>query len=215
MTFVEHTAPQRTPDWYLARAGRLTGSRAADMLAVLKSGGEAAARRDYRMQLVCERLTGEPQDGPESFVNAAMQWGVDTEPLARAAYEARTGDLILEAGFCAMAAEVGASVDGRSPDWSTIYEIKCPKSATHLRYLKEGTVPADYLPQVTHNLWVTGAARCVFLSYDPRFPEPLRLLAVTHPRDEAAIAAYETKALAFLAEVETETYALRGWEVVR
>ena len=90
---------QRTPEWHAARAGRVTASRAADMLAKIKSG-ESAGRRNYRTQLVAERLTGQPQEN--GYVNAAMQHGIDTEPHAIAAYEALTGALVRKTGFLAM-----------------------------------------------------------------------------------------------------------------
>ena len=51
-------ASQRSEPWFQARLGRLTGSRASDMLASIHKG-EAAARRDLRSQLVLERLTGQ------------------------------------------------------------------------------------------------------------------------------------------------------------
>ncbi len=91
-------AEQRSPEWFLARLGRLTGSRAADMLATIKTG-EAAARRDLRIQLVCERLTQTLQE--DAFVNAAMQRGIELEPAAFRAYEALTGDLAQRTGFLA------------------------------------------------------------------------------------------------------------------
>ncbi len=192
-------AEQRSPAWFAARLGRLTGSRAADMLATIKTG-EAAARRDYRTQLVCERLTGQLQE--DLFVNAAMQRGVDCEPLAFAAYEARTGQMVQRTGFCAHIEHMaGCSLDGHIGDFDGLIELKCPKSATHLKYLRSGDVPAEHLAQMTHNLWVTGAAWCDFVSYDDRFPEALHLFVVRLARDEAAIAAYAEKALAFLAEV--------------
>jgi len=62
MSFTIIDAPQRSPEWYAARCGRLTGSAAGDMLARLKGNGEAAARRDLRMRLVLEILTGLPQE---------------------------------------------------------------------------------------------------------------------------------------------------------
>jgi predicted phage-related endonuclease len=205
--FTVVTAEQRSPEWFLARLGRLTGSRAADMLATIKSG-EAAARRDLRMQLVCERLTQTLQE--ESFVNAAMQRGVELEPAAFAAYEARTGQLAERTGFLAHdTLAIGCSLDGHVGDFEGICEFKCPKSATHLRYLRDGRVPADYLPQITHNLWVSGASWCDFLSFDDRFPPALQTFLVRVERDEAAIAAYAEKALAFLAEVDREVAAVR------
>src|SRR3990167_2803864 len=96
LPFTIVTAEQRSPAWRAARLGRLTGSRAADMLAQIKSG-EAAGRRDYRLQLVCERLTGESQE--DSYVSKEMQRGIDLEASAFAAYEAATGELARKTGF--------------------------------------------------------------------------------------------------------------------
>lgn len=198
--------PQRSPEWFAARLGRLTGSRASDMLATIKSG-EAAARRDLRVQLVCERLTSHLQE--ESFVNAAMQRGIDCEPAAFAAYEALTGNVATRVGFVQHAtAMVGCSPDGLIGR-DGLLELKCPKSATHLSYLKAGTLPASYVAQVTHNLWVTETAYCDFVSFDDRFPPELQVFHVRVERDARAIAVYEEQARAFLAEVDTEVQALR------
>lgn len=205
--FTVVNAEQRSPEWFAARLGRLTGSRAADMLSAIKSG-EAAARRDLRMQLVCERLTQTLQE--DAFVNAAMQRGIDMEPLAFTAYEAKTGQFAERTGFLAHnTLAIGCSLDGHVGDFEGILEVKCPKSATHLRYLRGGVVPTDYLPQITHNLWVTGAKWCDFLSFDDRFPEALRTFLVRVDRDEKAIAAYRDKALGFLEEVDREVAAVR------
>ena len=199
MKTTTHKLDQRSEDWFRLRLGRLTGSRASDMLATIKSG-EAAARRDYRTQLVVERLTGSPQE--DGFTSKDMQRGVELEPIARAAYEAQTGILVDESGFIASEDYmVGCSVDGHAEDG--IVEIKCPKTATHLSYLRNG-LPSTYVPQITHNLWVSGAAWCDFVSFDDRLPEHLRLYIVRVPRDEAVIAEYAKKALAFLDEVERE-----------
>jgi putative phage-type endonuclease len=208
MTFTIIDAEQRSEAWFAARAGKLTGSRAADMLATIKSG-EAAARRDYRMQLVCERLTGQPQE--DGFVNAAMQRGIDLEPLAFAAYEALTGSVAVRTGFlCHTTHLAGCSLDGHVDNFAGIVEIKCPKSATHLKYWRGNSeAPSDYLPQITHNLWITGAQWCDFLSFDDRFPPELQTFLVRVKRSDVDIEAYERKALAFLAEVEAEYLAIK------
>jgi putative phage-type endonuclease len=204
-------AEQRSPEWFAARAGRLTGSRAGDMLATIKSG-EAAARRDLRTQLVVERLTGSPQE--DSFINAAMAWGIEHEAEAFAAYEAHSGNLVRRTGFLThLDAMVGCSLDGDVDDFTGIVEIKCPKSATHYGYLKTGDVPANHRPQILHNLWVTGAEWCDFVSYDPRYPEHLRLFVVRVPRVEFEITAYEKCAQKFLDEVDAECTALTALEV--
>lgn len=200
-------AEQRSDAWFRARLGRLTGSRAADLLATVKSG-EAAARRDLRVQLVVERLTQTLQE--DAFVNAAMQRGIDMEPAAFAAYEALTGQMAQRTGFLAHdTLAVGCSLDGHVGDFEGICEFKCPKSATHLRYLRGGVLPSDHLPQVTHNLWVTGAAWCDFLSFDDRFPLALQTFLVRVHAKHIDLEAYGKKAVAFLDEVDTEVAAVR------
>lgn len=207
MSFTISTAAQRSPEWFQARAGRLTGSRAKDMLATIKNG-EAAARRDYRLQLVCERLTGMPQD--DGYINAEMQRGLDCEPLAFAAYEALTGQVVERAGFLAHdALPMGCSLDGHIDAYRGLLECKCPKSATHLRYLRAGTCPPEHLAQITHNLYVTGAEWCDFFSWDDRFPIALQTCVVRVQRHEVDLAGYEKLALQFLAEVDSECLAVR------
>jgi hypothetical protein len=206
VSFTVIDAEQRSAEWFAARLGRLTGSRAADMLATIKSG-EAAARRDLRVQLVCERLTGQVQEEP--FINAAMQRGIDMEPSAFAAYEAVTGALVQRSGFLSHTEHMaGCSLDGHIGDFDGLIELKCPKSTTHLRYLRGGVVPSDYWPQIAHNMWVTGAQWADFVSFDDRFPPELQLFIVRVERKASDMEDYERKALAFLAEVEREADAL-------
>jgi len=87
---------QRTDAWFEARIGKVTASRVADVIAKTKTG-YSATRDNYMAQLVCERLTG--QKG-ETFTNAAMQHGTETEPLARLSYEVAQNVLVDEVGLC-------------------------------------------------------------------------------------------------------------------
>lgn len=193
---------QRSPEWYRARIGMFTASCAADMLATIKSG-EAAARRDLRTRLVLERLTGVSQD--DGYINAAMQHGIDKEPQAVAAYEALTGNLIRSVGFLAHdALQAGCSPDGIVGEFEGGVELKCPKSATHLSYLRAGTLPKEYIGQIHHALWITGARWWDFLSFDDRFPPALQTFYVRVSRTEADVKAYELLARQFLAEVDKE-----------
>lgn len=196
------TTDQRTPEWYAARVGKLTASRACDMLATIKNG-EAAARRDLRTQLVVERLTGEPQE--DGYVSKEMQRGVDMESDAFAAYEAVTGELARPVGFLAHdTLAAGCSPDGEIDGFRGTLELKCPKSATHLKYLRSRKVPSDYLAQITHALWITGAEWCDFVSFDDRFPAALRLFRVRVERSSVDLVAYELAVVLFLAEVDRE-----------
>lgn len=198
---------QRTPEWLAARAGRATSSRAGDILAKIKSG-EAAARRDYRLQLAVEQLTGQPQE--DGYVSKDMQRGIDLEPAAVSHYEAESGLLVRRAGFLSLVdCQAGCSPDGYLGDFEGVVGFKCPKSATHVDYLRRRRVPPEYVPQSTHELWVTGAKWYDFVSYDDRLPEGLQYLCVRAYREEFDIAGYEKEVLKFLAEVETETAALK------
>ncbi len=209
MKFCIVKAEQRSELWFASRAGRVTGSKADAVLAKIKSG-EAAARRDYRLQLAVETITGKPMD-EGVFVNAAMQHGIDCEPLARAAIEDRLGLVVHETGFLACEdIMAGCSLDGHCGDFREIVEIKCPKSSTHVGYLKAGRLPPDYVAQVSHNLWVTGAEACHFVSFDDRLPEGLDFFHVRVARADLDIDGYAAEATRFLAEVEAEVEALRA-----
>ncbi len=204
---------QRSQVWHLARLGRLTGSCAEDMLTAARSGGEAAGRRNLRVRLVLERLTGRPQES--DFSSRAMDNGSTREPEAFALYEALTGTMLARTGFLSHDEYMaGCSLDGHVGDFDGIAEIKCPIAATHWDYVRSGKVPGGYLKQVTHNLWITGAQWCDWFSFHPDFPEALRMKVVRVERSSVDIGEYEKKALAFLREVDLEVAAARGLSVL-
>lgn len=189
---------QRTPEWFAARVGHVTASRVADVIAKIKSG-EAASRANYRAQLVAERLTGTPA---ELFSNAAMDWGIATEPQARAAYESHTGELVTEVGFIK---HPSIQFSGASPDGVVLcglVEIKCPNTATHIDTLIAQAAPAKYIPQMQWQMACTGAEWCDFVSFDPRMPERLQLFVVNVKRDDESIKIMEEEVMKFLAEVQ-------------
>lgn len=210
MNFTIVDFEQRSTEWFAARVGRLTGSVAGDMLDVLKDGKTPGyKRRDLLARMICEQLTGVPQE--DGYINATMQRGIDLEPDAFGAYEAQSGNLVRRTGFLRSdELMVGCSLDGDVEDFTGIVELKCPKSSTHLSYLKAGCVPDNHKPQILHNLWVTGAQWCDFVSYDDRFPEGLRLLVYRVPRVEVDVLAYAKTAEKFLAEVAVEVEALKA-----
>lgn len=204
---IRHDITQRTPEWYALRVGKLTGSCAGDMLATIKTG-EAAARRDLRLRLVCERLTGQSQD--DAYVSREMQRGNEMEAAALAAYETLTGQIALVVGFCDHdTLPAGCSPDGYVDGWTGLVSLKAPKTATQVRYIRGGRMPAEYVPQMLHEFWITGAQFYDFVSYDDRLPAPLDVFHVRTLRDEAAVEDYARKAKAFLAEVDAELDAIR------
>lgn len=190
---------QGTPEWFAQRIGKLTASRMADVLATTKSG-PSASRKNYLAQLVAERLTGQPA---ESFSSAAMAWGTEHEPLARAEFEILTDYSVEQVAFVdhPTIEWCGASPDGLILD-SGLLEIKCPNTATHIEYLLAGKPPAKYVPQMLLQLACTGRQWCEFVSYDPRMPEEHRLFMVTFQPKQEEIEAVEKAAREFLAEVQ-------------
>lgn len=189
---------QRTEDWYKARLGKVTASRVADILAKTKSG-YSASRDNYMAQLICERLTNTQA---ESFTNAAMQWGTEQEPFARAAYEVAKGVLVEEEGFVPhpVITMAGASPDGLIGE-DGLVEIKCPNTATHIDTLLTQTVPAKYITQMQFQMACTGRQWCDFVSYDPRMPEKTRMFVKRVERDNGFIAEMEKEIIKFLSEL--------------
>jgi putative phage-type endonuclease len=190
---------QGTDEWFEARIGKVTASRVADIIAQTKSG-YSTSRDNYMAQLVCERLTG--QRG-ESFTNAAMQWGTETEPLARAAYEALKDLLVDEVGFIPhpRILMAGASPDGLVGD-NGLLEIKCPNTATHIDTLLSQTVPGKYNTQMQFQMACTDREWCDFVSFDNRLPSELQLFVKRVPRDNMYIRLMEDEIVKFLKELD-------------
>lgn len=191
---------QGSPEWFAARLGKVTASKLNDVMATLKSGGEAATRKNYRAQLIAERLTGAKM---ESFTNSAMQWGTDNEPIARAMYEIKTGNDVTQVGIIdhPSIAMTAASPDGLIGDDGLI-EIKCPNTATHIDYLLAGVAPSDYHNQMLWQMECTGRKWCDFVSFDPRLPEDLQLFIIRFHRDEKRLDEMRIGVVKFLGEVD-------------
>lgn len=201
---------QGTDAWKADRCGLATGSAIAAIYAKTAAGKPSAARADYCMQLVLERLTGAPADN--DFTSKEMEWGTAQEPFSRMAYETATGLMVHEAGFLYLShLKAGCSLDGFVDDGGRrgIWESKSPKSKTHLGYLEAGVVPAQYIPQIEHNMWITGAQFCDFQSFDPRFPEKLQRFCIRYERDESRITAHAAAVKVFLGEVDALESKLR------
>ena len=192
---------QQSTEWFTARLGKVTASRVADVIAKTKSG-YSTSRDNYMAQLVCERMTGTQG---ESYTNAAMQWGTDQEPLARAAYEATQDVLVDETGFVIhpRIQEAGASPDGLVGMFGLI-EIKCPNTATHIETILSDKVPGKYITQMQWQMACTERQWTDFVSYDPRMPEGLQLFIQRVDFDPEYVKTLETEVIAFLCELETK-----------
>jgi putative phage-type endonuclease len=201
---------QRTEEWFAQRLGKVTASRVGDVIAKTKSG-PSASRDNYATQLVLERLTNKQG---EFFTNAAMQWGTETEPMARQAYELKRGVFVDEVGFIDHPSidMSGASPDGLV-DKKGLVEIKCPESKTHMEYLMSGKPPAKYIPQMMWQMACTGREWCDFVSFDPRFPTNLQILVVKVEYDPTYVKMLELEITQFLDEVSKKVELLRKFNV--
>lgn len=142
--------PQGTPEWLETRRGVITASRFRDAREKLKDGRPSKAAIQYAMDTARERLGGR---APQKFVNAAMREGTEQEPLARLAYEARTGRLVEEVGFAATEDRLfGVSVDGLVGD-DGIVEIKTMVSSDTLFTALGGDISA-YMDQCIGAMWL-------------------------------------------------------------
>jgi putative phage-type endonuclease len=198
---------QGSDEWKLARLGKVTASRIADVVAKTKNGW-GASRANYMAELLVERLTGIPTAGYE---NDAMKFGTATEPEARMEYNLHTaGPGIQQVGFVPhpTIAMAGCSPDGLIDD-DGLVEIKCPNSSTHIETLLGKCVPGKYEKQIQFQFACTGRKWCDFVSYDPRMPELMRLFIKRVDRHQPQIDHLNTAAIGFLIELHNKLLELK------
>jgi len=203
---------QGTPEWKHARCGSLGASRVAEALAKTKTGW-GASRANVMADLIIERLTGNPVEG---FTTAAMQWGTEQEPNARAEYELRHRCEVTEVGLIRhpSIANTHASPDGLVGD-DGLLEIKAPQAAAHLETLQSRAVPGKYETQILWQLACTGRAWCDYVSFHPQMPAAMQLFVKRVHRDPSRIAEMERHVSDFLREVDEKLADLRATYIER
>lgn len=202
---------QQSEAWFADRLGKATASRIADVLAKTKTG-YSASRANYMTQLVLETIT---QTRAESFTNSAMQWGTEQEPFARAAYEAKTGQMVEEVGFLPHPTIelAGASPDGLVGDDGMV-EIKCPSSSTALEVWlthAQGGNPVDgkYFAQMQWQMRCADRSWCDYVVFDPRMPAKAQLFVTRVMRDDEWLATAEEEVTKFLVAMQDKVKALK------
>lgn len=199
---------QRTDSWLLARLGNVGCSRLSAVLANGKGGEPSITRATYMTELLCERLTGRPT---ESYCSPEMQWGTDTEPLARSLYEARTGSWVAEC-FGTSHPDIPrwrGSPDGLIGDDGGI-EIKCPNTKTHIETLTKGTISRAYILQMAGYVEIFKRKWYDFVSYAPRLPSAMHLYIKRFTRDELPIDEVKKGVIMFLEELDALESNLRS-----
>lgn len=199
---------QRSDEWFEVRLGKATASHFKDIVGTGANGKPLAGRKNYRAQLVIERLTGKT---PTRFNTAAMGWGADTENLARLAYSFYSGNKVDQIGFVQhQSLMAGVSPDGLIADDGGL-ESKCLNTANHILVLKSGEVPSEHIPQIQGGMWVTGRKWWDFVSFDPDMPEHAQLFVKRVERDEDYINRLEEQVTIFLDEVDADMKFLEAY----
>ena len=198
---------QGSAEWFAIRCGKVTASRMADMTAKTKTG-YAASRANYMAEIICERLTGRKSEG---YTSASMQWGTDTEPQARLAYQFLTDNIVTEVGFVEHPAikMSGASPDGLIND-DGMLEIKCPNTSTHIETLLGAPISGGHIKQMQWQMACTGRDWNDYESFDPRLPAELQTKIIRTMRDNEMIGFLEAETISFLREVDEKIEALRN-----
>jgi|AACY02.2.fsa_nt_gi YqaJ-like viral recombinase domain. len=199
---------QNTEAWRLARAGKVTASRVADVVAKGRAKGSwGQAREKYMAQLIAERLTGMPA---ENFYSVAAQWGHDHEEEALSAYSLMTDVDVARIGFVThpRVANAGASPDALVGG-DGLAQVKCPAPHTHIATVMRGEIDPAYVTQMQWELSSTDRLWCDYVSYDPRLPPDLRLFVKRVGRDQERIDYLEARVREFNEEVEAMIAAMR------
>lgn len=196
---VIHHVSQGTDAWHRLRAGKVTGSRVADIVRRTKSG-VSASRNTYAGELVAERLSGfQPSS---SFSTRATEWGKEQEAAAREMYAFVTGATVTTVGFVDHGTIdwCGVSPDGLVDD-DGLVSIKSPNSSTHIATLLGAPIDPDYVKQMLLEMACTGRQWCDFVSFDPRMPAEMQIDIRRVHRDPVVIAELEIEVRKFLGEV--------------
>lgn len=190
---IVHNDPQGSDAWLESRRGAITGSRAKDARDKLKNGLPSAKALLYARDVARERCGGK---AGAVFVTAAMRMGTDQEMFANAAYEALTGEMVIEAGFITTDdCKYGCSVDGLVGADGMIEIKTMVGSDTLFTAVVEGDHSA-YLDQINFALWLLGRKWCDLVLWAPDLPAG-QLTVRRIKRDDDAIEALETDLVAF------------------
>lgn len=199
---------QGTQEWFDARCGMVTASKIADVMARTKSG-YSASRAGYMAKLIAERLTGTVV--PETYTNAAMQWGTDQEANAAAMYAFMRD---VELGIVGMVLHPTIEKSAASPDRLVgsdgLVEIKCPYTSTHIDTLLGGSIDGRYMKQMQWQMACCERDWCDFVSYDPRLPAELQLHITRVQRDDGMISEMESEVRKFLGEIDDKVSRLKA-----
>lgn len=183
---------QGDSEWKQARAGKVTASRAKDARDKLKSGAASGKQIAYACQVALERVSGQPADA--TFENWQMREGHVQEPIARAAYERRTGNLVDEVGAFATDDDLFLYSPDGIIDGDGLLEVKTLFSPERIMTIVGNGDVSDFIDQCMFGLWLTGRQWIDLVIWVPSL-EHLSIRRIQ--RDDDYIEAMEADLIAF------------------
>ena len=191
-----HDCTQGSFEWHQLRLGKITGSRLKKMM--------AKDNLSLIDELIAEEQVGIADD--DEFVSDEMQRGIDMEPLAIQEYCNITGYTVEHP--CFLQSEdwpiLCQSPDGYIGTTGAV-EVKCPKTKTHVKYIRMGKIPNEYKEQVWSYFLVNPDLQWLdFVSYDPRLTvKPIWIHRVTREELAEELDAAKVELIKFIIKLES------------
>lgn len=183
---------QGSMDWIQLRTGKLTGSMLGR---IVKSNW-----LELVDQIVAEQLTGF-NDYNTIFENDDIIRGRELEPIALQQYAAIKGVELDRCGFIQSPQFdfLGSSPDAILKDGTGIVEVKSPRTKIHIRYIRQGKIPSEYIGQVISYFIVDPDIHFVdFVSFCPDLEcKPIWIKRIERIEAEELIQEYTNAILKF------------------
>ena len=190
-----HDVEQGSYEWHQLRLGKITSTRLKKVL--------AKDNLSLVDEIIAEEETGFADE--DHFVSMEMQRGIDLEPIAIQEYEKMTGNTVTRHGFLQSEQMpiLCQSPDGYVGSDGAI-EVKCPKTKTHVKYIRQGQIPNEYKEQVWCYFLVNPELKWVdFVSYDPRLTKkPIWILRINRDDVQDNLTTAELELNKFIAKLE-------------
>jgi len=176
-----------TDEWYKARLGKVTASRANIVMAKGRGKDNEYGKQfyEYAKELAVQKLFGIEYDQVETY---AMQQGLELEPQVRDWYANEYSVKVTEPGFITHKNpyynEIGCTPDGLV-EGVILLEIKCPQVKAHTDYLLNG-IPDPYYFQIQFQLMVMDKRLADFVSFNMELPEPYNVYVERVHRNDTA-----------------------------
>jgi len=177
-----HNFEQGTEEWLQARSGKLTGSDFHHYF------GKSEKKKTMLRIKAGERITGQLSDN-ELFNNKHMERGHEQEQSAIDTYSFESGNEVKQIGFTELNDFVGCSPDGLVGDHGII-EVKSQDFNRFIKLMQDQKPDPIYRTQIQFNLYATDRKWCDFISYNPKFKNPIQIIRIE--RDEEYIEKIKT-----------------------